>query len=235
MDSPQSQAISIPLPEPLKAGDTELIERLLVAGVDDSQIPFILGHNERFSLIQWANRNPAINKLIVDARERMLNRVENAMVGLALGGVLRTRVITDTGAIIIKEQEVAPSFQAQKYVLENHRPQTWRPTPQKLEHSFDEMFGDDQKVAKADEHRFRRVFGRILESGAGECGSELSVPAESERDSVRQQGCQADVLADDATISDAGVQDPVLDIQSEDGNRMPERPVHNLAGPGSSD
>lgn len=106
----------------------DLAVRMIESGVDESEIPYILGVDERHSLVSWQNQDPKIRYLFDQAREIVLNKVENSLLRAALGGTLTTvKTGTKDGKDIDETtvKEVGPNIVAAEKILRLFRPKPW--------------------------------------------------------------------------------------------------------------
>ncbi len=142
----------------LKEEHLPAVQRMLEAGISENDIPYLLGIDERFSLVQWENLSPEVRILFDEARERCLNKIENSLVRSALGGVLTTtkRGGRNDGEITIKE--VGPNLAAIQYILENQRPKVWH----KLK-DVDENQKAAPELGEVEQQRLKRFAGQLLE------------------------------------------------------------------------
>lgn len=142
----------------------ELATRMIESGVDEAEIPYILGVDERHSLVSWQNQDPTIRHLFDKAREVVLNKVENSLLRAALGGTLTT-VKTGVGKAgeLINEttvKEVGPNIVAIEKILRLFRPNPW------ADLSTTKEIEDDltpKQLGDAEENKLRKMGGKFFE------------------------------------------------------------------------
>jgi len=138
--------------------------RMIETGVDEKDIPYILGTGDRHSIVSWQNQDPKVRHLFDQAREVVLNKVENSLLRAALGGTLTT---TKTGSkdgkeideIIVKE--VPPNITAAEKILRLFRPKPWADLS-----SNKEIEGGltPTELGEIEENKMRKLGGKFFEN-----------------------------------------------------------------------
>lgn len=113
----------------LTADNRDIVIRMIESGVDEKDIPYILGVDKRHTVISWQNLDPRVRHLFDKAREDVLNKVENSLLRVALGGTLTTiKTGTDKNGNEIEEitvKEVGPNAGVAERLLKLFRPEPW--------------------------------------------------------------------------------------------------------------
>jgi len=107
----------------------DLALRMIESGVDEKDIPYILNAGDRHSIVSWQNQDPKIRHLFNQAREIVLNKVENSLLRAALGGTLTTvKSVKGKNGETTEEvttKEVGPNIVAIEKILRLFRPDPW--------------------------------------------------------------------------------------------------------------
>ena len=102
--------------------------RMIETGVDEKDIPYVLGAGKRHSIISWQNQDPKVRHLFNQAREIVLNKVENSFLRAALGGTLttvKTGLKDDKSFEETIVKEIGPNIVAAEKILRLFRPAPW--------------------------------------------------------------------------------------------------------------
>ncbi len=149
----------------LTAESRDMVIRMIESGVDEKDIPFILdAANKRHSIVSWENQDPQVRYLFDKAREVVLNKVENSLLRMALGGTLTTikTGISKSGENIEETtiKEVGPDFKAAAQILKLFRPDVWAGLGTEEQ---PEQVKTTEQLADAEEARMKKLGGRFLE------------------------------------------------------------------------
>lgn len=142
----------------------DMVIRMIESGVDEKDIPYILGVDKRHSITSWENQDPKVRHFFDKAREAVLNKVENSLLRTALGGTLTSiKTGTDKNGNDIEEttvKEVGPNVAAAVQILKLFRPEVWA------------QLGADEEVeatktttelGQAEVDRMNKLGGRFME------------------------------------------------------------------------
>jgi len=142
----------------------DLALRMIESGVDEKDIPYILGTGNRHSIISWQNQDPKIRHLFNQAREVVLNKVENSLLRSALGGTLTTtKSGTGKNGEPIEEvtvKEVGPNVVAAEKILRLFRPDPWADlsTNKEIEEEL-----SPKQIGDAEEAKMKKLGGKFFE------------------------------------------------------------------------
>jgi len=112
----------------LTAEQLNMAIRMIESGLEEKDIPYILGIEKQHSIVSWENQDPKIRHLFNQAREVVLNKVENSLLRAALGGTLTTVKTGEKDGkpferITVKE--IGPNIVAAEKILRLFRPIPW--------------------------------------------------------------------------------------------------------------
>jgi len=207
------------LPPGFKPSYKGILSRMIESGVDESIIPFVLGLDKQYSLTKLEKKSCVISKICDEAREKLLDQIEDVTARLALGGTLVERRWSQDEErwVPYKEVQVQPSLEAAKYILSQLRPDTWSPVKEKdrikvLQQSNVFNIGDKRQNYDDEVTRINRFAGKLFESCTDGDGGESGVPQEIECVSLREQGRSAESIVDVRPESSVCVQGSVLDV-----------------------
>lgn len=145
----------------LTTENRNMIIRMIESGVDEKDIPYILGIDKRHSITSWENQDPAVRHLFDKAREAVLNKVENSLLRTALGGTLTT--VKSGGKLEEDEvtvKEVGPNVAAAVQILKLFRPEVWA----KLgEDDEVEITKTPTELGQAEVDRMKKLGGKFME------------------------------------------------------------------------
>lgn len=148
----------------LSADNRDMVIRMIESGVDEKDIPYILGVDKRHSIASWENQDPAVRHFFDKARERVLNKVENSLLRLALGGTLTTvkTGISKSGENIEETtvKEIGPNAPAAIQILKLFRPDVWA---QLGEDDEVEAIKTKAELGQAEVDRMNKLGGRFME------------------------------------------------------------------------
>ncbi len=209
----------------------DLILRMIEVGVPEKIIPYILGTEEQYSLVQWENISPKLRILFSEARENALDKVEVALLRLALGGKLSEYKRDAEGEVVVdKIKEIAPNLGAIQYLLENHRSEVW-----KNKKEIQLNVGASKEHTEDEINRVKQFAGGLIELCPDEASRECEVPDEALPAASGEQAGQGGLLDSaeySATGDAAGVQDDPVDVQSEGTQGQEESPIRDVADSG---
>ena len=140
----------------------DMVIRMIESGVDEKDIPFILDVDKRHSIVSWENQDPQVRHLFDKAREAVLNKVENSVLRIALGGTLTT--IKSGGKLEEDEitvKEVGGNFAAAVQILKLFRPDVWSGIGAE---EVSEQTKTTEQIADAEEKRMKKLGGKFLEA-----------------------------------------------------------------------
>lgn len=197
--------------EDLTEDQTVMLERMIECGVDQGNIPFVLGISKEFTLNQLCDRHPKLRLITDEMREKYLDKVEQCLYAIAIGTTTIETSTDKKGETIIKEKQIAPNFNAAAYILENRRSEKWRKrieiskvnteTPIK-----DDSFGNDEV------EKIRRVSRGLLAVCTGDTQGEYSIPNDSPQDLRREQGREDSADTPVSAETSDQLQDTFLDF-----------------------
>lgn len=149
----------------LTTDNRDMIIRMIESGVDEKDIPFILGVDEQHSIASWENLDPKIRHFFDKAREVVLNKVENSLLKSALGGTLKTvKTGKDKNGNIIDEttiREVGPNVAAAERLLRLFRPNPWANLGTDDE---PESAQTPNELGEAEVNRMKKLGGKFFEA-----------------------------------------------------------------------
>ena len=114
---------------------------------------------EHHSLASWENLSPEVRYLFDKSRERVLNRVENSLLRLALGGTLRTIKTSHKNGEETIIKEVGPDLRAIEKILTLFRPEVWHGLKEAGEDSRPRT---PQELGKDEETRIIQLAGKFM-------------------------------------------------------------------------
>ncbi len=143
----------------------DMVIRMIESGVDEKDIPYILGADKRHSIASWENQDPQVRHLFDKAREVVLNKVENSLLRMALGGTLITiKTGTSKSGENIDEttvKEIGGDFKAAAQILKLFRPDVWAALGTEEQ---PEQAKTTAQIADAEEARMKKLGGKFLEA-----------------------------------------------------------------------
>ena len=148
----------------LDKNQLDMTLRMIESGVDEKDIPYILGTDRRHSIASWANQDPKIRHLFNQAREIVLNKVENSLLRAALGGTLTTikTGTSKTGEPIDETtvKEVGPNVIAAEKILRLFRPNPWADlnTTSEIEETM-----TPKQLGDSEESRLHKLGGKFFD------------------------------------------------------------------------
>ena len=229
------------LPEGFGPARGNMLARLIEAAVDEEKIPFILGLDQDeklagMSLIELEKKYTGITHICEESRGHILDQMEQSLIKLALGGVETERRWDKESQewVPFKQKDVAPHFEAARWILAQWRPEQWaanRNTDDML--IFDEVMG--KQASEKEIQRIERFAGRLLESCTVRREVEYTIQTKSEPSGDTGSGPPTNHALDAGSESDPGVQDFVLDVQPQGAAGDEEPAVCDLADPGQGD
>jgi hypothetical protein len=139
-----------------------ILQRLIeVGGVEEKDMPYILGVSEEHSIASWENLSPKVRYLFDKAREQVLNKVENSILRLALGGWLRTIKVNPDGKIYETRKEVFPDLRAIEKILGVFRPEVWARIK---DFGGEDSFKTPQRLSNEETDRIKILAGKFFEA-----------------------------------------------------------------------
>ncbi len=232
-----------------------LLTKLVESGVAEATIPHILSLDEDeatkdMTLVELGEHWFGITQLCDKARDNLLDKVEQSLANLALGGVMTERRWVE-GELKgrgrgkkktrepghwepVKQKDVAPHFESIRKILSRFRPDEWGDNRDPEDTEAKRGVAGARRIDQ-DIKKLEQFAGQLLEKCSQRHSIESGVSQEPHQRSLPEPGDEEEFSVDAEPEPALSVQHPVLDVQPESTDGQEKPAVHNVADAGQSD